>query len=66
MTTVGPDFPQWRASTSCEGGACLEVAYLREAIAVRSSPSSPVLVFGIPSWHAFIAAAKSGDFDIQR
>lgn len=65
LTTIGPDSPKWRTSTSCESGACVQVACSDEGVAVRSSPTSPVLIFGLRSWEKFIDAVKSGAFDLH-
>jgi hypothetical protein len=60
---------RWRkASYSSNGGGnCVEVGTgLPGSIAVRDSknPDGPVLSFGPEEWHAFIAGAKRGEFDL--
>jgi hypothetical protein len=58
----------WRKSTRSDAqNACVEVAYLTSAIAVRDSkdPSGPALVFAPDQWAAFVAAAKAGEFDAR-
>ena len=53
---------QWRKSRHSGGnGACIEVAHLPEAIAVRDSkdPSGPKLIFTRDSWTTFVESAKA-------
>ncbi|MEU3167884.1 DUF397 domain-containing protein [Streptosporangium sp. NPDC006930] len=58
----------WRKSgLSAASGNCVEVARLAdEGFAVRDSKDrrGPVLLFGTTGWSAFVAAVKSGDFDL--
>lgn len=63
LTTAGPEPTEWHSSTSCDGGACVQVAYLSESVAVRSSRDGPVLICEYRTWAAFIAAVKRGLFD---
>jgi hypothetical protein len=57
----------WRKSTwSNPSGDCVEVAALPDGgVAVRNSryPSGPALIYTRAEIRAFIAGAKSGDFD---
>jgi hypothetical protein len=58
--------PHWRKSRrSGNGGDCVEVAALGEFVAVRDSkdPTGPVLTFPVPTWRAFVAAIRRGEFD---
>ena len=51
----------WRKSSySGANGACVEVAHLPEAIAVRDSqdPTGPKLIFTRQAWTAFLEGAK--------
>jgi hypothetical protein len=53
----------WRKSSYSGGqGNCVEVAPLRDGIAVRDSknPSGPVLRFSVGDWQAFVARIKAG------
>ncbi|MFF5244018.1 DUF397 domain-containing protein [Streptosporangium sp. NPDC000095] len=58
----------WRKSRlSAASGNCVEVARLAgEGFAVRDSKDrrGPVLLFGGTEWSEFVAAVKSGDFDL--
>ena len=55
----------WRRSTFCESGACVEVASLDGMIALRDSggPNGPIIWCDPIGWRSFIKRAKNGDFD---
>lgn len=58
---------RWRASTRTANGAnCVEVAPVRQVIAVRDSknPNGPKLAFTHDTWRAFLDRAKAGDLDV--
>ncbi|SBT37467.1 DUF397 domain-containing protein [Micromonospora narathiwatensis] len=58
-----PPATGWRKSShSGDEGACVEMALLPEAVAVRDSkdPSGPVLVFPPAAWAAFTGAPPRG------
>ena len=49
--------PQWRVSSRCNNGNCVEVAYLSEnTVGLRDNknPNSPVLKFTATEWSAFL------------
>lgn len=56
----------WRKSSysNGNGGACVEVATLRNGCAVRDSKErdGSILSFSIAEWSAFTAAVRSGEF----
>ena len=58
----------WRKSTRSgdNGGACVEVATLSDAVAVRDSknPAGAALIFTPAEWRAFVEGAKDGEFDL--
>jgi hypothetical protein len=56
----------WSKSTRSSGnGACVEVAALDGATAVRDSknPAGPALAFTPAEWATFTAGVRAGDFD---
>lgn len=58
---------KWFKSSRSHGGKdCVEVAHLENGhVGVRDSknPTGPALVFTPGEWDAFLAGAKSGEFD---
>jgi Domain of unknown function (DUF397) len=68
ISTADVDRASWRKSSfSSYNGSCLEVSRLSpDRIGVRDTKDNgigPVLVFTSMEWDAFIAGAKSGQFD---
>jgi hypothetical protein len=68
LTSADVDGASWRKSTfSAMNGSCVEVGQLLpDRIGVRDTKDNgdgPVLVFTSAEWSAFIAGAKSGQFD---
>jgi hypothetical protein len=53
-----------KSSKSCSGG-CVEVAMTPGGVLVRDTKDNtgPMLTFTAHEWHAFVAGAKSGEFD---
>lgn len=51
---------EWRTSSWCEGGACVEAAAQDDAILLRSSvdPDGPVLAFTQAAWRDLIAGIR--------
>lgn len=57
---------RWRKSTrSAANGACVEIAELTGAVAVRDSkdPNGPRLRFDLTAWRDFVAGVQAGAFD---
>lgn len=58
----------WRkASLSHAANNCVEIAPLGGVVAVRDSkhPDGPILTYAVADWHAFLAGAKKGKFDVR-
>jgi hypothetical protein len=57
----GHDAFEWRHSSFCNGGSCVEIAARGESVAVRVAdrPDGPTLVFPACAWRDFVAAIKS-------
>lgn len=51
---------EWRRSSRCNGGACVEATVQNDAILVRNSsdPDGPILAFSLASWRDSIAGIK--------
>ncbi|GAA1871840.1 DUF397 domain-containing protein [Actinomadura bangladeshensis] len=68
MSTTDRSAPQWRKSSrsSGQGGACVEVAALAPAVAVRDSkdPDGPCLTLVPTAWQALTDHIKSGTHDL--
>jgi len=55
---------EWRASSLCAAGECIQVARLDDAIMVRSSADpGKQLRFTVQEWADFLAGVRAGDFD---
>ena len=59
---------EWRKASysTSNGGACVEVAVIGNAVAVRDSknPDGPNLAFAPEDWKAFTAGLKAGGFNL--
>ena len=56
---------EWRRSSYCESGTCVEVARSDIEYAVRDSmdPDGPMLRFSVAEWSEFVRAARAGEFN---
>ncbi|WP_250002285.1 DUF397 domain-containing protein [Actinoplanes sp. M2I2] len=56
--------PQWRKSSRCASGNCVEVAKVDGHYLVRDSknPDSPAHAFTEAEWLAFVAGVKADEF----
>ncbi|SMD26211.1 DUF397 domain-containing protein [Kibdelosporangium aridum] len=57
---------EWRVSSFCQPGSCVEVKITPAGVLVRDSKvdAGPVLVFTDEEWIVFIAGVRAGEFDI--
>lgn len=57
---------EWhRSSAFCENGACVEVAFEGDVVAVRDSGDPEIMIkFGCDEWRGFVAKVKSGAFTL--
>ncbi|MEV4755275.1 DUF397 domain-containing protein [Micromonospora sp. NPDC049559] len=58
---VPPDATWYKSSYSGDQGACVEIALVSDAVAVRDAkdPAGPVLVFSPTAWAAFAGAVPA-------
>ena len=56
----------WRKSSRSNTGNCVEVRFCEDHVHVRNSRdrNGAVLAFTTGEWHAFLAGARQGEFDI--
>lgn len=62
------DHALWRTSTKCANGACVEIAFSEDLVALRDSKDrgGPMLVFSSSEWQVFTDSARRGEFDLPR
>jgi hypothetical protein len=65
MTEPDKDIGPWRKSSFSQNGDCVEVAFVQTSVFVRDSKGlqGGALAFSITEWSAFLAGARSGEFD---
>lgn len=58
---------EWRRSSKCSNGACVEVARRDKAIMVRRAggPDGMVLTIQAGEWREFVAGVRAGRFDLE-
>ncbi len=67
-----PDTPitesQWRISTRCNGGNCVQVAILNGMVAIRDSknPAQGMQFYSREEWRRFVASVKAGSYDLSQ
>lgn len=56
----------FRRSSYCSVGTCVEVAVAEDGVAVRDAKaeSGPVLQFTSDEWNAFLLGVRAGEFDL--
>ncbi|MCO8273362.1 DUF397 domain-containing protein [Actinoplanes sp. TRM 88003] len=56
--------PQWRKSSRCASGNCVEVAMVDGQYLIRDSknPENPAHAFTAAEWSAFVAGVKNDEF----
>ena len=55
----------WRRSSKCDSGACVEVADLGTLIMIRDSAGDGYLPIAVsrPAWRDFLTGVRAGTFD---
>lgn len=58
---------RWRKSSRSKRDECVEVRLRADHVQVRDSKdrTGPVLSFTHAEWHAFLAGARLGEFDVS-
>ena len=56
----------WQKSSLSTGSECVEVAFIKESVALRHSkdPSGPVLTFTQAEWDAFLGGVHLNEFKL--
>jgi len=56
----------FRTSSFCNNGACVEIAFTEDSVVVRDSknPQAQTLSYTTGEWRDFVAGVKSGEFDV--
>jgi hypothetical protein len=65
VAQIDPVLHQWRRSSRCDGGQCVEVAFADALVAMRDgkSPDGARLHLDRHDWTAFLGAVRAGEFD---
>jgi hypothetical protein len=66
MMMDDPSAVRWRKSSWSHENGCVEVAFIRDTVAVRDSkkPNGPVLEFTAHEWVAFLSGVRAGELDL--
>lgn len=61
------DNTEFRRSSRCSGGGCVEVAHKSAGILVRDSKAGDdiQLSFTLEEWNSFVAGVREGEFDFR-
>ena len=56
---------EWRRSKFCASGACVEVAFVEDMVALRDGkdPARNPIQFTRVQWEEFVRAVKAAEFD---
>jgi hypothetical protein len=54
---------EWRTSSACSGGGCVQVAFVGDIVQVRRSGVPGQIGVTRTEWAAFVIGAKNGEFD---
>lgn len=55
----------WKKSSFCGSGTCVEVKFTGISIHVREPVSGGILIFTDREWAEFIKGVKKGEFDLN-
>lgn len=63
--TMPTEHPEWRRSSACASGNCVEAARFAGRVLVRDAknPDQTPLSFDEDEWTAFVEGVKKGEFD---
>lgn len=57
---------EWKRSSFCEAGACLEIALEPDAVYLKDSKTGVILHLTRQEWGAFRAGLEAGEFEDDR
>jgi hypothetical protein len=60
----GDDRFEWRKSTHCSSGACVEVAIVGDVVLVRDQ-AGQWLAISSRAWNDFLTGIRSGEFEVS-
>ncbi|MFI6508341.1 MULTISPECIES: DUF397 domain-containing protein [Streptosporangium] len=58
---------EWRISSRCNAGNCVQVAFASDMVSVRDSknPDGGLLRYSRGDWAVFVHAIKQGEYDLS-